>query len=84
MVDFDLADYSFIDLNTFQLTNEPTYTVSSNKAKVALALLDDEPDIGVCKICGRKLRGIDSCQLGMGPICFKKYKETLIHTKTLF
>ena len=87
VIDFDLANYSFIDLNTFQLSeesNEPTYIVPSVKSVAATDLTEKERDLGVCKMCGRKLRGFDSCKHGMGPICFKKYKEMLRRSKTLF
>ena len=84
MVDFDLTNYSFIDLNTFQLSKETIHIVPSVKSVAATDLTEKERDVEVCKMCGRKLRGFDSCQHGMGPICFKKYKETLRRSKTLF
>ena len=84
MTDFDIENYSFIDLNTFQLS-EPTYTITTtNDTSDESELLQEEKDLGTCKVCGRKLRGFDSCHLGMGPICFKRYKETLARTKKLF
>lgn len=85
MVDFDLENYSFIDLNNFQLSEPPSFFIPDTDSTYTESdLLNEEKDLGVCKVCGRKLRGFDSCHLGMGPICFKRYKETLAHTKKLF
>ena len=84
MVDFelDLETCSFIDLNTTEL---PSFILTStDNTNIESGLDETEQDLGVCKVCGRKLRGFDSCYLGMGPICFKRYKETLSHTKKLF
>lgn len=30
-----------------------------------------------CKLCGRKLKNWDSIQVGLGPVCQKKYLDEL-------
>ena len=61
MVDFDLENYSFIDLNNFQLSEPPSFFIPDTDSTYTESdLLNEEKDLGVCKVCGRKLRGFDS------------------------
>lgn len=34
-----------------------------------------------CKRCGRKLRSPEAIEIGMGAVCWKKYKEENNHKK---
>lgn len=87
---FNLYDYPFINLNTFSLmsidfesvSNIHTPTLISDSQKSSSS--EDSADMGVCKLCGRKLKDKHSCILGMGPICFRKYKDRLNSSKSLF
>ena len=41
-----------------------------------------KPDTNICKRCGRKLKNLQSRELGMGPVCF--HKATSVQRRKLF
>lgn len=48
-------------------------------------LIDNvEKDIPRCKICGRKLKTVESKQLGIGPTCYKKLVKSHTNKNKLF
>ena len=82
---FNIFEYDNINLNNFTL-----FTVTSHNlinkvvSKVVVTKDDNISDANVCRVCGRPLKDIDSCHMGMGPICFQRYKQTLNKIKPLF
>lgn len=88
-MEFNIYDYPSINLNTFTLTTIYKDIVTAHiKSNTAVDSDSDNEsttvDLGVCKLCGRKLKDRSSCRLGMGPICFKRYKDRLNSSKSLF
>ena len=84
---FDIFSYQHINLNSFTLySSKQILPKVTNNIKVVDNSINDVNtiDYGVCKVCGRKLKDVESCHMGMGPICFYKYKQTLYKCRHLF
>jgi len=84
---FNIYEYENINLNNFTLQTATTHNLINKVVSKVLIKKDEETnstDINVCRVCGRPLRDIDSCHMGMGPICFQRYKQTLNKCKPLF
>ena len=84
---FDIFSYTKINLNTFTLHNSEQNVLEIPKITsivdtVTINAVDK--DSKVCKVCGRKLKDVDSCHIGMGPICYYKYRQALNKCKPLF
>jgi hypothetical protein len=82
---FNIFEYDDINLNNFTLSTTTSHNLI-NKVVSELVITKDKnvADVNICRVCGRPLRDMDSCHMGMGPICFQRYKKTLNKIKPLF
>lgn len=92
----ELYSYSFIDLNTFRISDLSTLDVSSNLSKEPtlpnipkpITLTEEGINVSVepenkvlCRMCGRVLTEPTSRVLGMGPSCYKQFRAE--HSKQI-